>query len=60
MLCLSLAGPDWPSFLKIRNPRTEQQKVISLYISLTDAICLIAKTELLGLSLMPGTYSFLI
>lgn len=59
MLCLWLTGRDWPSFLKTRNPKTEQENAVSLYISLTHAVCPEAKTELLGISLIPGTYIFL-
>lgn len=59
MLCLWLTGHDWPSFLKTRNPRTEQENAVSLYISLTHAVCPEAKTELLGVSLIPELIFFI-
>lgn len=59
MLCLWLTGPNWPSsFLKTRNPQTEQQNTISICSSLTHSICPEAKTELLELNITPGTYIF--
>lgn len=58
MLRLWLTGPNWPSFLKTRNSKTEQQDTGSICITLTHSVCPEAKTELLDLSLIPGNNMF--